>query len=312
MKFKQLVLALPAALLLQLASSAIAQPASESALVQARSGFSTKIIRKGSKYPAIPAPPAGVFERVHYKSPAGALAAYVTPKPDGDGKYPAMIWITGGDSNSLDEMWTPKPRDNDQSAAGYRKQGLVLMLPSLRGGNDNPGQREGFYGEVDDVIAAADYLASLPYVDPKRIYLGGHSTGGTLVMLVAESTRRFRGVFAFGPVASAHYYGEGYNYYDVKDMQEVKRRAPILWLDSVHSPLFVLEGSVGGNVQDLQEMRLKNRNKAISFMEVANKSHFSILAPANEMIAAKIIAAAGNGGEVDITPADISELSQRR
>jgi hypothetical protein len=95
-------------------------------------------------------------------------------------------------------------------------------------------------------------------------------------------------------------------------MQEVKRRAPILWLDSVRSPLFVLEGSVGGNVQDLQEMRLKNRNKAISFMEVANKSHFSILAPANEMIAAKIIAAAGNGGEVDITPADISELSQRR
>ncbi|WP_426169572.1 alpha/beta hydrolase family protein [Pseudoduganella sp. R-34] len=312
MKFKQLLLALPLACLMHLASDAMAQPSPESALVQARAGFTTKIIRQGEKFPALPAPPAGVFERVHYKSPAGALAAYVTPKPDGNGKYPAIIWIAGGDSSSLEEMWKPRPRENDQSAAAYRKPGLVLMLPSLRGGNDNPGRREGFYGEVDDVIAAADYLASLPYVDPQRIYLGGHSTGATLVMLVAESTKRFRGVFAFGPVAAAHYYGEDYNYYDIKDMQEAKRRAPILWMDSVRSPLFVLEGAVGGNVQDLQEMRQKNKNKAIRFMEVANKSHFSILAPANDMIAAKIVSAARSGGEVDISPADISELSQRR
>jgi alpha/beta superfamily hydrolase len=311
MKIKQLFQAMPVACLL-LVSTTVARPLTDSALVQARSGFKTKIIREGEKYPAIPVPPAGVFERVHYNSPVGALAAYVTPKPEGNDKYPAIIWITGGDSNSLDAMWEPKPRDNDQSASGYRKPGLVLMLPSLRGGNDNPGRREGFYGEVDDVIAAADYLASLPYVDSQRIYLGGHSTGGTLVMLVAESTKRFRGVFAFGPVASPHNYGERYNYYDVKDMQEVARRAPILWLDSVHSPLYVLEGASGGNVQALQQMRQKNRNAAIRFMEVPNQTHFSVLAPANDMIAAKIVAAAKLGGEVEITPADITELSLRR
>lgn len=312
MKIKQLLRALPLACLMHLAADVMAQPSSDSALVQARAGFTTKIIRQGEKFPALPVPPAGVFERVRYKSPAGSLAAYVTPKPEGNGKYPAIIWITGGDSSSLEDMWKPRPRENDQSAAAYRRPGLVLMLPTLRGGNDNPGRREGFYGEVDDVIAAADYLASLPYVDPQRIYLGGHSTGGTLAMLVAESTKRFRGVFAFGPVAAAHYYGEDYNYYDIKDMQEAKRRAPILWMDSVRNPLFVLEGAVGGNLQDLQEMRGKNKNKAIRFFEVANKSHFSILAPANDMIAAKIVSAANNGGEVDISPADISDLSQRR
>jgi pimeloyl-ACP methyl ester carboxylesterase len=312
MKIKQLLRAMPLACLMHLAADVMAQPSSDSALVQARAGFTTKIIRQGEKFPALPVPPAGVFERVRYKSPAGSLAAYVTPKPEGNGKYPAIIWITGGDSSSLEDMWKPRPRENDQSAAAYRRPGLVLMLPTLRGGNDNPGRREGFYGEVDDVIAAADYLASLPYVDPQRIYLGGHSTGGTLAMLVAESTKRFRGVFAFGPVAAAHYYGEDYNYYDIKDMQEAKRRAPILWMDSVRNPLFVLEGAVGGNLQDLQEMRGKNKNKAIRFFEVANKSHFSILAPANDMIAAKIVSAANNGGEVDISPADISDLSQRR
>ena len=34
-----------------------------------------------------------------------------------------------------------------------------MMFPSHRGGIDNPGQREGFFGEVDDILAA------LPYVD---------------------------------------------------------------------------------------------------------------------------------------------------
>ena len=33
-----------------------------------------------------------------------------------------------------------------------------MMFPSLRGGNNNPGSKEGFFGEVDDVLAAADLL----------------------------------------------------------------------------------------------------------------------------------------------------------
>jgi dipeptidyl aminopeptidase/acylaminoacyl peptidase len=43
------------------------------------------------------------------------------------------------------------------------------MTPTLRGENGNPGNFECFYGEVDDVIAAGRYLATLPYVDPKHI-----------------------------------------------------------------------------------------------------------------------------------------------
>ena len=34
-----------------------------------------------------------------------------------------------------------------------------------------------FYGELEDLDSAREYLASLPYVDPKRIYVVGHSTG---------------------------------------------------------------------------------------------------------------------------------------
>jgi hypothetical protein len=68
------------------------------------------------------------------------------------------------------------------------------MFPVLRGGNDNQVPKESFLGEVQDVVAAAGHLEDLPYVDSDRIYLGGHSTGGTLALLVAECSDRFRAV----------------------------------------------------------------------------------------------------------------------
>ena len=46
---------------------------------------------------------------------------------------------------------------------------MVMLFPTLRGGNDNPGQREYFWSEVQDVAAAILQAAQLPYVDPARI-----------------------------------------------------------------------------------------------------------------------------------------------
>src|SRR5262249_6398512 len=113
----------------------------------------TRITKTGALEPPVPTPPPGVFNLIRYKSPLGELVAYVTPDPGDRAKHPAIVWITGGDCNSIGEMWTEQPRSNDQSAAAYRKARIVTMFPSLRGGNDNPGRREGFYGEVDDVMA---------------------------------------------------------------------------------------------------------------------------------------------------------------
>ena len=111
------------------------------------------------------------------------------------------------------------------------------MFPSLRGGNDNPGQNEGFFGEVDDVIAAAAFLSRQDYVDPKRIYLGGHSTGGTLVMLVAEYSDRFRAVFSFGPADDVRGYGGQFVPANLSDPKDYELRSPGRWLSSVRSPL---------------------------------------------------------------------------
>jgi pimeloyl-ACP methyl ester carboxylesterase len=154
-------------------------------------------------------------------------------------------------------MWGRQSPQNDQTAAAYRQAGVILMLPTLRGGNDNPGKLEGMVGEIDDIIAAANHLATLPYVDPERIYLGGHSTGGTLVMLTAAASDQFRATFAFGPVIAASAYGPGFIPVDFQTLPEweIYIRAPIIWLGSVGQPLYVIEGSVDGNIEDLEMMR---------------------------------------------------------
>jgi alpha/beta superfamily hydrolase len=294
------------------AAPAVAQPGSASTtLAQARLGHVSKIVRVGDREPAVPTPPKGVFDLITYQSPVGALAAYVTPNPGDGKKHPAIIWITGGDSNSIGEMWLPQPRSNDQSAAAYRKAGVVTMFPSLRGGNDNPGKREGFYGEVDDVIAAARHLASLPYVDPEQIYLGGHSTGGTLAMLVAETSNQFRAVFALGPVGNPVNYGGWAVFHAPGDLKEARLRAPQFWLDSVRSPLFVLEGGKGGNMVDLVAMQRANRNDKIRFIPVPERDHFSILASANALIASRILAGKALAAQDMLTTADARLIGER-
>jgi dipeptidyl aminopeptidase/acylaminoacyl peptidase len=151
-----------------------------------------------------------------------------------NGKHPVIIWIVGGFSNEVGTTpWDPATPDNDQSGSAFHLAGVETMYPSLRGGNNNPGYLETCYGEVDDVIAAAQYLAKQPDVDAGRIYLGGHSTGGTLALLTAESTGMFRAVFAFGPVDDTANYGADSVSYDVNDENEVRLRAPKNFLGAV-------------------------------------------------------------------------------
>ena len=89
-----------------------------------------------------------------YEAGPGMLAAYLTPDPGDQRTHPAIVWITGGETQTIGDVWSTAELFNDQTAQQYRDAGIVMMYPSQRGGNDNPGHREGFYGEVDDILAA--------------------------------------------------------------------------------------------------------------------------------------------------------------
>ena len=275
---------------------------------EAREGFVTKLLREESDGHAAPPPPAGVFNLVQYDSPIGKMAAYVGIDPKDGKKHPAIIWLVGGFSNSISRLaWTPGPPDNDQSAAAFREAGLVMMYPSQRGGNQNPGKKETYYGEVDDVLGALKYLQALPYVDSTRIYLGGHSTGGTLALLVGAMTREFRAIIAFGPVSSVVGYGKDIIAFDAAQKPEIWLRAPVIWNKDITAPTYVIEGSnQPSNIVTVQKMQSLNKNPQIHFTTIEGATHFSVLHPLNRYIAAKMMGDNAASAGIELKSEDLN------
>jgi acetyl esterase/lipase len=159
---------------------------------------------------------------------------------------------------------------------------------------------------VDDVLAAADFLAKQEGVDSSRIYLGGHSTGGTLALLVAAAApQRFRAVFSFGPVADVAGYGPDELTFDANNQKERELRAPMLWLDPVKSPTFVFEGGRRGNADSVREIQQATNNPAVQSFIITRGDHFSILAPVTRVIASKITKDTGSTPNLRFTQAEL-------
>jgi hypothetical protein len=290
--------------------AARSKPGPKVSLAEARRGFQTKLVRKEAAKEPVPQPSDRLFRVVRYESPAGKLAAYLSPDLQDGKKHPAVIWVFGGFDNGIGETaWEDAPPSNDQSASAFRKAGIIMMYPSFRGGNDNPGFKEGFYGEVDDVLAAADYLAKQEYVDSTRIYLGGHSTGGTLVLLAAESSDRFRGVFALGPTDDVSGYGPDNLPFDTSNRRELELRAPGRWLDSIRSPVFVFEGTEQpSNLSALGELSHASENPLVHCYAIQGANHFSIIAPLTKLIAQKVLRGDGPTSAIAFTPEERDHL----
>src|SRR5262249_34385155 len=146
-----------------------------------RSQFRTKLIRKGpSPQPGSAVkPPEGVSE-IEYVSGQLRLKAWVNRAPDKDRKHRAVLFLHGGFAFGAPDDW-----DVSQP---YRDAGFIVLTPILRGENGQPGAFSFYYDEVDDVLAAAEYLRKQPYVDADHLFLAGPSAGGTLVLLAAMTS----------------------------------------------------------------------------------------------------------------------------
>jgi alpha/beta superfamily hydrolase len=270
-----------------------------------RQAFKTHLLRKTRENEAADPPdPATGMKLVSYPGPLGDMAAYVSIDPADGKKHPAIIWLIGGFSNSISADVLPKGDDpeNDQSASAFREAGLLMLYPSLRGGNKNPGFKEGLLGEVDDVLAALAWLKQQPYIDPSRIYLGGHSTGGTLALLVAGSTTDLRAVISFGAAYSTAAYGQDVLPFDVESETEAIPRAPILCLDAINAPTFVIEG-VDGNIESLRRMRRSHSSPFIQYFEIPAADHFQVLRPLSELLAKSLLQDTGPTPNIVITAA---------
>jgi dipeptidyl aminopeptidase/acylaminoacyl peptidase len=102
------------------------------------------------------------------------------------------------------------------------------------------------YNEVDDVLAAANFLISHPNVDATHLYLAGHSVGGTLVLLAAMTTDRFRAAASFSGSPDQIAWSNGQEAlipFDKGDMHEFQMRSPIAFATSFKCPVRIYYGS---------------------------------------------------------------------
>jgi dipeptidyl aminopeptidase/acylaminoacyl peptidase len=124
------------------------------------------------------------FQKVTYRSRVGDLdvPAYLfQPLDKGAAKSrAAMVWVHGGVHGNWGLTMFPFVKEAVE-------RGYVIIAPDYRGsiGYGEAYHKEIDYGgyEVDDVISAAGYLATLPHVDPARVGIMGWSHGGYITLL---------------------------------------------------------------------------------------------------------------------------------
>jgi len=124
------------------------------------------------------------IEPINFASGLAAIPGYVFTPPivSAGKKYPAIVLVHGGFHDRL-EPYVFKFID------AAVQHGYVVMFPDYRGSSGYGGEQyENSYGTTDvaDVLASADYLSKLPYVDSSRLGIVGHSRGGMVTVLAIE------------------------------------------------------------------------------------------------------------------------------
>ena len=281
-------------------------------LLEARAEFKTALIPNSyTTDGTAPVPPANFFLAVRYPSPAGKLFAYLSPDPHDGKKHPALVWAHGGFGGIDKWLWE---KQDKQDPGHFREAGIIVMCPSWRGENDNPGKFQLFFGEVNDAVAAVEYLRTVPYVDTSRVYMAGHSTGGTITLLVAESTTKLRAAFSFGGCPDLQHMmtasqGQGYgnNPFDWRQAKESYWRSPINFVSYIHSPTFYFEGAESFYPPDARKMEQRARDAGAPFSAyiVEGATHFTELQPVCALVARKILADTGPKCNIHFKPEEV-------
>jgi acetyl esterase/lipase len=146
--------------------------------LEQRQAFQTKIRHPGPSPHAWldRGPPDGVRE-VLYPSAGLELKAWLqTPRTETGKPRPALVYLHGGFALTTATV---------KNAQLFVDAGFVVLYPSFRGENGNPGSFELMFGEVDDARAAVRWLAEQPLVDRERIYVFGQWEGGGVASLLS-------------------------------------------------------------------------------------------------------------------------------
>jgi carboxymethylenebutenolidase len=143
-------------------------------------------------------PDSPEYQEIFYSSGNLRIQAYLY-KPDGDGRFPAVIYNHGTRDGRERASFPFAHLGKMLNRAGY-----AVLVPERRGygrsdgeiwwqeaGNDQARVILRLQAETDDVLAGAEYLRTLPYIHTNRLAIMGWSFGGVVTMLATARSTAF-------------------------------------------------------------------------------------------------------------------------
>jgi para-nitrobenzyl esterase len=125
--------------------------------------------------------------QMQYPSSDGKLIPCVLSMPQGNGPFPILVTIHGGQGNRdfgyIRSM--AAPNGLSPTITAFNEQPWAILAISYRAGN---GALFGM--EQDDVIAGIRFAKTLPKIDTDRVGVVGGSHGGHLALVAAEKMGR--------------------------------------------------------------------------------------------------------------------------
>ncbi len=229
---------------------------------------------------------------VHYPSKDGkwtiSAFVYVPYNLPRNGQHPAIVYVHGGPTSQTVNSF-------NRFVQHVANQGYIVIAPNYRGstGYGKEFQQANLFdmggGDLQDVLAAADWIKQTGYVDPKKLIVMGGSYGGYMSMMAVTKAPE---VWAAGVpiVPFVNYFTEIENEdpvlreMDLATMGDPEKnkalyhdRSPIFFVDQIKAPLLLL---AGGNdprcpkseAQQVVEA-IKKRGGVVDYKVYENEGH---------------------------------------
>ena len=159
--------------------------------------------------PAIPPPPAvpvdAAYAETETRVGTGERALPATlAMPKGRGPFPAVVLVHGSGPNDRDETIGPN-RPFLDIARGLAAQGIAVLRYDKRTKAWPQDYAEGRISidseTTDDALLAVQALRATPGVDPRRVFVLGHSQGGMMAPRIGLRDPRIAGLILFAAPA---------------------------------------------------------------------------------------------------------------
>ena len=246
---------------------------------------------------------------IRYKSFDGIEIPSILYKPknaSAQQKVPALVLVHGGPGGQTRVGYSPLTQylvNHGYAVLGVNNRGSSGYGKTFFTSDDGKHGREPLW----DCVEAKKYLASLGYVDEKKIGIAGGSYGGYMVLAaLAFKPEEFAvGVDLFGvsnwvrTLQSIPPYWESFRkslYKEIgdpsKDLENLRAVSPLFHADKIVKPLIVLQGANDPRVikpeSDEIVENIKKRNGVVEYVLFDNEGH-GFTKKANEIRAYKAV-----------------------